>query len=58
MRLAYSGLRARRRRSIIGTLMKRNIAVTASGPATVHHHDGAAARPNSQSPHQNRTSPK
>jgi hypothetical protein len=42
----------------MGMLMKRNMAVMARGPAIVHHHDGAAARLNSQRPHQNSTSPK
>ena len=58
MTAAYSGLRASMCLSIIGTLTTRNMTVTAIGPATVHHQDGAAARPNSHTPHQNRTSPK
>jgi len=42
----------------MGTLTTRNIVVTATGPAAVHHHAGDAARPNTHSPHQKRTSPK
>jgi len=55
---AYPGRRASDRRSISGMLAVRNSTTMASGPTTVHHHPGAAASANSQSPHQKAISPR
>ena len=49
---AYPGCRESMRLSIMGTLIPANSAVTARGPATVHHAEGCAAMPKSQIPHQ------
>ena len=43
---------------VIGMLAVVNSRTIASGPTTVHHHDGAAANANSHSPHQNAISPR
>ena len=43
---------------VTGTATYDGIRMDTSGPATVHHQPGAAARPNSHSPHQKPISPR